>query len=434
MWESCWTIPLAGGFSRGTQFPPLLHSNTYPSISGDDGHLRVPAGKLVTRGGSKYKWWEVSTTVDGKCGYGGTFLSEVPSVRYQSAADIKEMRRNARGETEKEIECRQGTGDGGGRKREMNKWLPGTATRGGEEGRRADIHYPRSQEEVVFMCWQRVHQRLGGGGGFFQLEGRGGAFFQQERGGAAPTPTLKNHHSGRRTAIRLFRGAEMNCRATDPGPGRAESLGREAGRRERGASRSCSVVNAQAAATQCLLVSIPFGSRTVTKGALCAANPALGASPRRPQRGRANAETRISAGAKVRRKREKARQPTASSGTIPTCESQVTRLGIELGSPWWDASELTAQPLRPRCTETSSGKGKLHKRITNKWSEALSASKQTPPDRPSAQIILRLETRRTRLLSSRHCASKTSRDGGVPSADMPLVFSLWHHGQGEVGP
>ncbi|KAJ8874515.1 hypothetical protein PR048_025375 [Dryococelus australis] len=47
----------------------------------------------------------------------------------------------------------------------------------------------------------------------------------------------------------------------------------------------------------------------------------------------------------------------ASSGTIPTCEYPVTQPGIEHGSPWWEASRLTAQPpwtLReqlylPRC-------------------------------------------------------------------------------------
>ncbi|KAJ8874301.1 hypothetical protein PR048_025147 [Dryococelus australis] len=41
---------------------------------------------------------------------------------------------------------------------------------------------------------------------------------------------------------------------------------------------------------------------------------------------------------------EKTRQPTASSGTIPTCENPVTRPGIEPGSPWWEASRLTTQP------------------------------------------------------------------------------------------
>ncbi|KAJ8872730.1 hypothetical protein PR048_026344 [Dryococelus australis] len=44
---------------------------------------------------------------------------------------------------------------------------------------------------------------------------------------------------------------------------------------------------------------------------------------------------------------EKTRQPAASSGTIPTCGNPgVTRPGIEPGSPWWEASMLTAQSLR----------------------------------------------------------------------------------------
>ncbi|KAJ8890314.1 hypothetical protein PR048_009822 [Dryococelus australis] len=44
---------------------------------------------------------------------------------------------------------------------------------------------------------------------------------------------------------------------------------------------------------------------------------------------------------------ENTRQPTASSGTIPTCENPVTRPGIEPGSPWWEARMLIAQPQRP---------------------------------------------------------------------------------------
>ncbi|KAJ8890174.1 hypothetical protein PR048_009681 [Dryococelus australis] len=44
---------------------------------------------------------------------------------------------------------------------------------------------------------------------------------------------------------------------------------------------------------------------------------------------------------------EKTFRPTASSGTIPTCESLVTRPGIEPGSPWWEASVPTAQPPWP---------------------------------------------------------------------------------------
>ncbi|KAJ8895189.1 hypothetical protein PR048_000514 [Dryococelus australis] len=48
---------------------------------------------------------------------------------------------------------------------------------------------------------------------------------------------------------------------------------------------------------------------------------------------------------------EKTRRPTASSGTIPTCENPVTRQGVEPGSPWWEASVLIAQPPRPLVSE-----------------------------------------------------------------------------------
>ncbi|KAJ8888240.1 hypothetical protein PR048_007727 [Dryococelus australis] len=45
---------------------------------------------------------------------------------------------------------------------------------------------------------------------------------------------------------------------------------------------------------------------------------------------------------------EKTHRPAASSGTIPTCENLlVTRPGIEPGTPWWEASWLTARPPRP---------------------------------------------------------------------------------------
>ncbi|KAJ8878407.1 hypothetical protein PR048_018985 [Dryococelus australis] len=44
---------------------------------------------------------------------------------------------------------------------------------------------------------------------------------------------------------------------------------------------------------------------------------------------------------------EKTRRPTASSGTIPTCENPVTRPEIDSGSPLWEASRVTAQPPRP---------------------------------------------------------------------------------------
>ncbi|KAJ8874534.1 hypothetical protein PR048_025394 [Dryococelus australis] len=57
-----------------------------------------------------------------------------------------------------------------------------------------------------------------------------------------------------------------------------------------------------------------------------------------------------SVGMKGWRKREipeKTRRPTLSRGTINTCEIPVTRPGIEPGSPWWEASGLTARPPRP---------------------------------------------------------------------------------------
>ncbi|KAJ8882989.1 hypothetical protein PR048_014828 [Dryococelus australis] len=57
-------------------------------------------------------------------------------------------------------------------------------------------------------------------------------------------------------------------------------------------------------------------------------------------------------GMKGRGRREihkKTRQPTASPGTIPTCENPVTQPGIEPGSPWWKASLLIAQPPWPYC-------------------------------------------------------------------------------------
>ncbi|KAJ8867321.1 hypothetical protein PR048_031122 [Dryococelus australis] len=57
-WESCWTMPLAGGFFSGYSrsphpcIPAPLHPRvTFHVMSGDDGHLRVPAGKSVTRRG-----------------------------------------------------------------------------------------------------------------------------------------------------------------------------------------------------------------------------------------------------------------------------------------------------------------------------------------------------------------------------------------------
>ncbi|KAJ8871023.1 hypothetical protein PR048_027326 [Dryococelus australis] len=57
-----------------------------------------------------------------------------------------------------------------------------------------------------------------------------------------------------------------------------------------------------------------------------------------------NMERRRNGGAGKWEISEKTRRPTASSGTVPTCENPVTRPGIEPGSPWWEASVLIAQP------------------------------------------------------------------------------------------
>ncbi|KAJ8880460.1 hypothetical protein PR048_016930 [Dryococelus australis] len=53
------------------------------------------------------------------------------------------------------------------------------------------------------------------------------------------------------------------------------------------------------------------------------------------------------AGWEKRENPKKSRRPKASSGTIPPCENPVTQLGIEPGSPWWEASGLMAQPPWP---------------------------------------------------------------------------------------
>ncbi|KAJ8874068.1 hypothetical protein PR048_024909 [Dryococelus australis] len=57
----------------------------------------------------------------------------------------------------------------------------------------------------------------------------------------------------------------------------------------------------------------------------------------------------ISAGMKGRAEREipeKTSRPTASFGTIRKCGNLVTQPGIELGSPWREASDLTTRPPR----------------------------------------------------------------------------------------
>ncbi|KAJ8892308.1 hypothetical protein PR048_004888 [Dryococelus australis] len=65
--------------------------------------------------------------------------------------------------------------------------------------------------------------------------------------------------------------------------------------------------------------------------------------------------TKGNARMKRRGKREipkKTRQPAASSGSIPTCESPVSRPGIEPGSPWWEVVRQSAQPPRPPWSRT----------------------------------------------------------------------------------
>ncbi|KAJ8872135.1 hypothetical protein PR048_025737 [Dryococelus australis] len=57
---------------------------------------------------------------------------------------------------------------------------------------------------------------------------------------------------------------------------------------------------------------------------------------------------------------KKTRQPTQSSGTITISQNAVTRLGIEPGSPWWEASVLIAQPPWPqRGRKEGRGRGYL---------------------------------------------------------------------------
>ncbi|KAJ8878517.1 hypothetical protein PR048_019095 [Dryococelus australis] len=58
---------------------------------------------------------------------------------------------------------------------------------------------------------------------------------------------------------------------------------------------------------------------------------------------------------------EKTLWPTASSGTIPTCENPVTRPGIEPRSPWWEASMLIAQP--PGVADEKRGHGGVAVRL-----------------------------------------------------------------------
>ncbi|KAJ8868000.1 hypothetical protein PR048_031809 [Dryococelus australis] len=96
---------------------------------------------------------------------------------------------------------------------------------------------------------------------------------------------------------------------------------------------------------------------------------------------------------------EKTRGQTASSGTIPTCENPVTRPGIEAGSPWWEASVLTAQPpcnsmdsgqLPGRTTIVSEGLGSGYKLLER---AVLSCSPGGPVSRSTLSQTLGCKTR-----------------------------------------
>ncbi|KAJ8881058.1 hypothetical protein PR048_017531 [Dryococelus australis] len=53
----------------------------------------------------------------------------------------------------------------------------------------------------------------------------------------------------------------------------------------------------------------------------------------------------------------------ASSGTIPTCENPVTQPEIEPGSPWCEATRLTAQSPQPTSAKWYDLQGKLYSRM-----------------------------------------------------------------------
>ncbi|KAJ8893007.1 hypothetical protein PR048_005588 [Dryococelus australis] len=97
-------------------------------------------------------------------------------------------------------------------------------------------------------------------------------------------------------------------------------------------------------------------------------------------------------------------------GTIPTCENPgVTRLGIELRSPWWQASRLTAQPPLPRECEADLP---WHSRLVRHRSgvrEALGSNPGQGMDPPQAELnfLLHAATRNevTRLLQARYWLS-----------------------------
>ncbi|KAJ8875261.1 hypothetical protein PR048_023156 [Dryococelus australis] len=70
---------------------------------------------------------------------------------------------------------------------------------------------------------------------------------------------------------------------------------------------------------------------------------------------------------------EKTRRPETSSGKISTCENPgVVRQGIEPGSPWWEASRLTAHP--PRLSSSGFVAGPLLKQVRENVRDKLSGA------------------------------------------------------------
>ncbi|KAJ8868295.1 hypothetical protein PR048_029811 [Dryococelus australis] len=75
---------------------------------------------------------------------------------------------------------------------------------------------------------------------------------------------------------------------------------------------------------------------------------------------------------------EKTSRPTASFGTIPTCENTVTRPGIERGSSWWEAV-VAKSPLSILATLHAVRSGGEH-------NLSFSASRRCPSDRLTGVI------------------------------------------------
>ncbi|KAJ8893510.1 hypothetical protein PR048_006108 [Dryococelus australis] len=90
---------------------------------------------------------------------------------------------------------------------------------------------------------------------------------------------------------------------------------------------------------------------------------------------------------------EKTRRPTASSGTIPTCENPVTRPGIETGSPWWEracgSQEDKLADLKPGNTTACSRRVENEIRENGAAPECVGRGKREIPEktrRPEARF------------------------------------------------